>query len=904
MHLAKPHQVISRLARGLARGAIRTFILMAIWFSAIPAAASGPGGPREAVRIQCIKGGVYKITGADLARSGVDLEHLDPDRLALVHFDRAIPFYLKLKRPGGMGPGDAFYFFSDGGQLDTVPYVNMGSDHDPRAQTFMLHLDGPQDQRVVYRPRRAKLPVAGEPVIPNRAVSGRLHFERDRVWEFFDARAKTDYLYWKKLTRPQSSQTKNSMTNPFLAPWALPDWPIEIEAKFQGMSRQGKHRLEILANDSNPQLHEWGEMEDTVAHYTIDPAILKPDGELNMLTFRLAEPMRAKPPKPRRQSGPRTVRRPSRPNIEVVMVDWFDVNYKRATVVFDDYAEFMILDELDQRGLRQCRISGFASPDVMVFDPDTRTVWDGGVFGEGEGDQKYYVMNIEHPTTTTALIAVSEPRCRTDPRMRKVMIRDHFEHPDDCEMLILTHPLYWNALMPLVEWKRSRGLRVSMVDVFDLFHERTGGYPSPYALRDYIRHVYESQSDPQLRYVMLVGDASSISKYKTYCPNYAYLFSGREANENFFGNFEDPHGPPVVAVGRLPVRTAEETRRVVRKILDYESGRDFGPWRARFFTIAANPNWATSVGEELIEKFYLPQYLSSFVDTTLDDDARNYAWRMNDRLVDQFNMGNVFVCYIGHGGGTVWELGPTSRPSEFTLHLFDQSSIKRLTNVSQLPLIFSMSCYTNNFDNPHISQTMGESFLNSEGGAIAVIGAATRSEIVDNYRFVSNFLDFMGRRARPRLGDAMVHAVAVKPGQAPLGGRFLLLGDPSLEFGWPRPEMELTRPKLDPDDSSITFHYKLPEELALPAQVDCFLIGEDQTVLAQWVEQVSGREGAIRFVSPENAEFGKTHRIVLYANQQGIGDFTGHVYLDQDEDGDDSEAPESVAATSGVEESS
>ena len=903
MHLANPHHVISRSARGPARGAMWTFILAALCVSATAAAASGPGESGEVVRIQCLKRGVYKISGADLAEAGVDLEGLDPNRLALVHFDRAIPFHLKLKRPGRMRPRDALYFFSDGGQVDTIPYVNMGSDYDPRTQTLMLHLDGPRDQRAIYQARRAKLPVTGEPVIPNRAVSGRYHFERDAVWEFFDARSKTDYLFWKKLTRPQSSQTKNSMTNPFLAPWALPDRPIEIEAKFQGVSRQGRHRVEILANDANPQLHEWGEMEDTVARYTVDPAILKPGGEMNMLTIRLAEPTRAKPPKPRSGSRPRTAPRPSRPDIEVVMVDWFDVNYKRATVVFDDYAEFLILDEEDQRGLRQCRISGFTSPDVMVFDPDTRTVWDGGVFGEGQNDQEYYVMNIEHPTTTTALIAVTDARCRTDAVLDKVTLRGRFDRPDDCELLILTHPLFRDELEPLVEWKRSRGLRVSMVDIHDLFQERTGGYPSPYALRDYIRHVYESQSEPQLRYVMLVGDASSISKYKTYCPNYAYTFSGREANENFFGSFEDPFGPPVVAVGRLPVRTAEETRRIVRKILDYESGRGFGPWRARFFTIAANPNWASAVGEELIDDYYLPHYLSTFVETTLDDDGRDYAWRMNDRLVNQFNMGNVFVCYIGHGGGTIWELGPTARPSEFTLHLFDQSSIERLTNVNGLPVVYSMSCYTNNFDNPHISQTMGESFLHSEGGAIAVIGAATRSEIVDNYRFLGNFLDIMGRHVRPRLGDAMLDAVN-KHDHERLGGRFLLLGDPSLEFGWPRPEMELTRPELDLDDPSITFHYKLPEELTLPAQVDCFLIGEDQTVLAQWVEQLSGREGAIRYPSPEDAEIEKTHRIVLYANQQGIGDFTGHVHLDQEEDGDEREAPDSVAATSGVEESS
>ncbi len=868
--------------------ATRLLVVVSICFTGHVWAASAQPGPNEAVRIRCVKRGVYKITGVDLKGLGLNLRQLDPSKLALVHFDRPVPFYLKQKRPDRMGPDDALYFFAKGGQLDTVTFVNMDYDYAPRSQTLMLYLNGTPEHRRVYRPVQAKLPVPGQPVIPNRALSGRYHFEDNDLWEFFDAKSQTDYIYWAKLTRPHSQLTSSSLTNPFMVPWALLDPPITIKAKFQGVSRKGRHNLEISVNDQNPKHYQWGAMEELRMEYAVDPASLKRDGNLNMVTFRLEQPTGENLSELVTDVDSETGRLFQRSSIDVVMLDWFDVEFKQASVVVNDYAEFLVRDEMDRHGLRQCRISGFKSPEAMVFDPDTLTVWDGGVFSEGEGERKYHVMNIEHPSTTSALIAVSDPRCHTAPPMRRFELKGLFDRPDDCELLILTHPLFWEELLPLVEWKRSRGLRVSMVSIFDLFNERTGGYPSPHALRDYLRHVHESQPEPQLRYVMLVGDASSISKYKTYCPNYAYIFSGDEVNENFFGNFEDPFGRPEVAVGRLSVKTKEDTRLVVNKIINYESGRAFGPWRARFFTIAANPNWATAAGEEMIQSYFLPHYLSSFVETTLDNDAPDYAETISKRVIDEFNQGSLFASYIGHGGGTIWELGPTARPSEFTLHLFDQKSVTQLVNVNQLPVVYSMSCYTNNFDNPHISQTMGETFILSKGGAIAVIGAAARSDIGDNYRFLDGLFRAMHERRANRLGDAMVRSIHGFARRS-LGGRFLLLGDPSLEFTWPRPDLELEGAELDPDDQSVTFHYKLPEEIALPAQVDCFLVDKEQTVLAQWAQRFSEREGTVLYQASEQADIAKTDRIVIYTNQQGTGDFIGAVQLDKDENKGESE---------------
>ena len=143
-------------------------------------------------------------------------------------------------------------------------------------------------------------------------------------------------------------------------------------------------------------------------------------------------------------------------------------------------------------------------------------------------------------------------------------------------------------------------------------------------------------------------------------------------------------------------------------------------------------------------------------------------------------------------------------------------------------------------------------------------------------------LDVLKKEGLLRLGDAIRLAMTTY-GWEEIGARFLLLGDPSLEYSLPRPAIELTRPRLDAAAGSVAFDYELPADLALPVGLDCMLISKDQTTLAQWREHCSENTGMIAHQVAGEVDLAQTHRIFTYTTQKDSGDFVGVVFVDKKE---------------------
>ena len=107
---------------------------------------------------------------------------------------------------------------------------------------------------------------------------------------------------------------------------------------------------------------------------------------------------------------------------------------------------------------------------------------------------------------------------------------------------------------------------MALVDIEDIYGEFSYGMRNPQALKDFLFRARSSWRRPP-RFVLLVGDASfdprnyegygSFDFVPTKLVDTAYL---ETASDDWFVDFDDD-GLPDLAVGRLPVRTAEEARR-------------------------------------------------------------------------------------------------------------------------------------------------------------------------------------------------------------------------------------------------------------------------------------------------------------------------------------------------------
>ncbi len=812
--------------------------------------------PVDVVRITCVKHGIHRVRGDQLAKLGIRLRAIEHDQIALVHHDESVPFHAVGLDDGVFNRGDSIYFFAEGPKTEELPYINTRRPYYPVSQSFTLHLGPSRHQPDLFIHKSTGPRAIDDPdAYPLYLAEGRRRFEKDPIWEFVRDGAmkdpEVDYLFWEKMTYPKSNETEQTVTIPFV----LPDLDVEstasAEIRLMGISAVGgltqsmEHHLTTDFNGKCRRYYEWSQPAKFTAHVEIPPRKLRKGKNEFKATLH--------PPKVFKLTTTGLARKLK---IDVVALDWFEVRFKQFTNVHEGYNEFYFSEE-DLKEPISLSIRNFSSGGILVFDVENKEVFQPKPFREK--GSKNYGVNLRLEPGEKTLVATTFAAALDPFEMKRVRLRNLFAQPVDCDMLILTHGQFRSALKPFIDWKVSRGLKVHMVDIDDIFNEESAGFATVESMRDYVEYVYNSQPEPKLKYLLLVGDSSLISKYMTHMPAYSFHQSGFPPNDNYFANFVDPFDAPVLAVGRFSVREAEQIQDITRKIIDYESGKDNGAWRSRFFVIAAAAAWATRDADKLIDRFVRPHFASSLLRTENHKSSPEYHAFLTQQIVDQLNTGNLITAFFGHGGGTVWEVGPAMAGGYFRTHLFDQKNVAKLENRDRLPLVFALTCYTNKFDDPHVTQTLGETFMNSPGGAISVIGATGRSSTSLNYIYMEAFMEALKERRFNRLGDYMV-AAKEKYKRA---STYLLIGDPSLEFNLPEPTLAITNVQYDDVDGRLTFDYELPEDIELPAPLNLIVLDKDEKLVDEWTHSVDAPQGSLE--RPLNKPYGaSTLRLAGY----------------------------------------
>ena len=155
-------------------------------------------------------------------------------------------------------------------------------------------------------------------------------------------------------------------------------------------------------------------------------------------------------------------------------------------------------------------------------------------------------------------------------------------------------------------------------------------------------------------------------------------------------------------------------------------------------------------------------------------------------LIDGFNDGASIVNYIGHGGGGRWA---SSRMLDFA------DPEQNLTNISQLPLVISMTCYTGAFDGN--KNSLAEELLRSEnGGAVAIIGATSIGLLDGDYYLNAEIFDVIFNKQIHNFGAILAQAktqfLINTPRFLDLAEVFTLFGDPAANLKIPSNKMQVT----------------------------------------------------------------------------------------------------------------
>jgi hypothetical protein len=684
-----------------------------------------PTSPVDTVKLLVDEDGVYAITSADLRRVGVEVGGLDLAAVRILNQGQEVPFAVAEE---GSEPSIVFY-----GQESNSVYS--------RHNVYWLYLVGDPGRRME---ERAASPCGGQPAAASFLDTVRR--EEDLVYAA-KAAPGSDHWYWRRLIAPEPATLPISLEH-------LASGEGTLRLSLMGYTSDAvspDHHLRMLFNGCLVDEARWDGQSEHLVEASL-PFSCMEEGE-NLLELEAVADTGAQ--------------------ADIVMVDWWEVDYHRYFVATQDELEFV------GHGGRHV-LDGFSDGSILLLDVtsplDVALVT--GPRVEGDGSQ-YTLSFCDGQPPGHRYVAVSEDGLRTPSSMMAATPTADLRSSEiQADYVVVTNDAFEEAIQPLVEWRRSQGLSVEVVRTSEVYDQFSYGLVDPAAIRDLLRYAHTHWQEPAPQYVLLVGDASY--DYRDYLngPNKSFLPShqtdtvlgGQTSNDNWFVTLDDEDILPDMAMGRLPVQTAEETRVVVDKIIAYEQSAPPGDWRQRVLLVAdgQEPGFAALADaladESVPDGFEVGKVYAASVDQPQGVVARQLA------------AGSLLVNYTGHGSIDAWSED----------RLFSSEQVASLRNGGRQPMMIMMSCLLGFFDHPERQSLSEELLLAEDGGAIAVFAPSSLTLSSDQGPLDRALVKALLSGEVPTVGLAIMEAKRSLPfetqGQRDVIETFTLFSDPALRL--------------------------------------------------------------------------------------------------------------------------
>jgi hypothetical protein len=383
-----------------------------------------------------------------------------------------------------------------------------------------------------------------------------------------------------------------------------------------------------------------------------------------------------------------------------------------------------------------------APPDARALDVtnpfaplDLGTVPESGVIGATRG-HRYWIGTPEQAQTPLAL----RPAARLDTDILSAT-----------EYLIIAPPAFQLPVQPLADHREASGLNVAVISPQSIYDTLGTGQPDPASVRALI------QTLPQLRYALLVGDATTKplgydgedGAVRVVTPFTRTAVLGETPADVILG--VDCEGRQRVAIGRFPAESAAEVEAMVAKTLTWE----------------ANAATASSVllnddEQQFVSALDALTHLIPEADAAPRLDAGDPTCR--DTLLTTLGEGPRVLTYSGHG--SLRQLG-----NEGVLLIEDGTAWKDPS------VVVAWTCLAAHFTHTR-QRSMAEIWLaQPQGGVAAFLGPVGETTTSEQQPYAEAF--YAALPETPRLGDAWLTALQT-PGSRDVRWGFAILGDPAL----------------------------------------------------------------------------------------------------------------------------
>lgn len=289
--------------------------------------------------------------------------------------------------------------------------------------------------------------------------------------------------------------------------------------------------------------------------------------------------------------------------------------------------------------------------------------------------------------------------------------------------LLATRMMFRDALQPWIAHREAQGFEVVV-----------GEWGWDVSARELVGWVEDERSE-NTRFLLIVGDtgASGDGDSDWHMPALTRHPDAVSAGAAFpyDSGFGDPdhNGIPDFAVGRLPVRTAEDAVRQVNKIIEYETTPPGRAWeRAVVWTGASGMDAEISrLTDELIP--HVPPWLKTRRIRGFGEEG--FGSGPSTEFLTELHTPAMISFIASHGAlDKIW----TNNPDSDGTAIRAEDLSWRLTSDEPLGPLFMLACDTGRYDSAdYEGESLAESFLLQPGGPIAVIASSSVTHPMTNY---------------------------------------------------------------------------------------------------------------------------------------------------------------------------
>ena len=410
-------------------------------------------------------------------------------------------------------------------------------------------------------------------------------------------------------------------------------------------------------------------------------------------------------------------------------------------------------------------------------------------------------------------IVVSENDYYTPETVSNASIENQNLHAlKDINYLIITTSEFLEQAQRIANYHiENSELTAKVVLLDEIYNEFSSGSRDITGIRDFIRHVYNTNSSDlnKLKFVCFFGDASYDYKDRiasnnnvvpVYLASESFNLASSYVTDDFFGMLEENEGTMSsnhsmdVATGRIPVSTQQQASEVVDKILRDYNLDSYGDWRNTITLVAddidKDVDSTIQSGVEIIADdikenkpvFNVNKiYADSYVQQNSSGGERYPS--VKSSITSAVETGTLVFDYFGHGG-----------ENGFAQERFlDVPQIKGFVNENTLPLFITVTCSFSRFDNPQRTSAGEFTFWNTRGGAASMI-TTTREVFISvgqafNKRLIASLLQFDNEELS--ISESLVKT---KNNFSDRQKFFIYyFGDPVKKLAIPKPNVKITK---------------------------------------------------------------------------------------------------------------